>query len=204
MSTNSKKDIELIKYPNEILYEIQNNNNYRSINRLFMEPETLNTIVFFAKLINAKQILELGSAIGFSSIWLATSLPETNITSLEHNLKYFNSAQNYLKKTKIENLNLINTDITEHTKSLKDSSFDIVIQDSKKALYPNHLEETIRLTRTGGLIIADDTMLATKGYPDKITKHINEYNNLVFNHPNLESIMLSCGDGILISKVFKK
>lgn len=190
-----------IKYPDPVLYEIEKGEGFRDITRLFMEPESISLIVFMAKLSSAKRVLELGTGIGFSSIWLASSLPDVEITSIEHNKKYFDTATNFFKKTTINNLKLINTEISDYFKSASDNSFDIIIQDAKKAEYPKFLEETIRITKQGGLIIADDVLLSTKGYPARISKYLEEYNKLVFKHPSLESVLIPVGDGLCISRV---
>lgn len=192
---------KFIKYPDPILHEIEEGKGFRDITRLFMEPETLSLIVFLAKLIGAKKILELGTGIGFSSIWLASALPSVEITSIEHNKKYFDTAKNFLTKIKIKNLNLLNMEINDYIKNVEGSSFDIVIQDSKKALYPGLLEETIRITKATGLIVADDVLLPLKGYPERISKYLDEYNKIVFNHPRLLSTIVPIGDGVCISKL---
>jgi len=187
----------------KILLEILNDTKLFNVKRLFMKEASLNFLSFLLKLVKPKKILELGSCVGFSSIYLAQELKNTTIISIEHNLKYYEIAKYYLNKAKLKNLTFIYDDISNYQKTIKTSYFDLIIEDSKKALYTKHLEPNIRITKNGGLIITDDIMLDKNIYPEKITKHLDAFKELVKNHKNLETIFINVGNGISLSKVIK-
>jgi len=190
-----------MNYPNKILFELINDPKVTNIKRLFMEEETLKFLVFLFKILKPKKILELGSCVGFSVIYLASIFKHTKFTSIEHNAAYFELSKYYLAKAKLKNICFVCDNISNYQKTVKDNTYDIIIEDSKKALYTKHLEENIRIAKNDGLIIADDIMLDKTIYPEKITKHLDAFKDLVKNHKNLETIFINVGNGISVSKV---
>jgi predicted O-methyltransferase YrrM len=77
--------------------------------------------------------------------------------------------------------------------------FDMILQDSDKALYPLLLDRCVDLTREYGVIIADDALFKPRGIPDKFSAPVHRYNELVFADPRLLSTILPIGDGITVS-----
>jgi len=152
--------------------------------------------------LNAKSVLELGTCIGYSGIWMAEALKKTGgtLTTIDYDLALLKEARvNFEKAGVTDRIKIIEGDITEVTKRLKDGSFDMVFQDARKSLYPIMLEECIRLVRVGGLIIADDTLYSRKGTAEKLNKHLEEYNRLALSDKRLYSVIIPIGQGLTIS-----
>ena len=133
---------------------------------------------------------------------MAEALKRTNgiLTTIDYDLALLKEARaNFEKAGVSDRVKIIEGDITEVTKKLKNETFDIVIQDARKSLYPVMLEECLRLVRVGGVIIADDTLYSRKGTAEKLVSHLEKYNKLVFNDSRLYSTIASVGQGLTIS-----
>jgi len=170
--------------------------------RSFIEPEVAKIICLLIRTTNAKKVLEMGTCIGYSGIWISEALKHTKgkLTTIEYDEILIKEAkQNFKNAGVTDQVDLIEGDILKMTKNFEDNSFDMVLQDSKKSLYPELLEECIRLTRNGGLIITDDTLYRPKGITEKLSAHTHRYNEMVFDDKRLYSTIINVGDGITLS-----
>ena len=170
--------------------------------RSFIEPEVAKIICLLIRTMNAKKVLELGTCIGYSGIWIAEALKSTGgkLTTIEYDEILIKEAkQNFKNADVTDQIDLIEGDILKITSSFENNFFDIVVQDSKKSLYPELLEECIRVTRSGGMIIADDTLYRPKGITEKLSAHTHRYNEMVFSDKRLYSTIINVGDGITMS-----
>ncbi|RUT44432.1 O-methyltransferase [Paenibacillus anaericanus] len=169
-------------------------------------PEVGKLLGLLIRLIDAKSVLEFGSCIGYSTIWIAEALKETcgELLSIEYNENILTEAKKNVERAGLDQVvNFRLGDASEIIKSLS-GPYDLIIQDCDKALYPEMLEECIRLTRLNGIIIADDTLFKPMGIPDKFSRPVDEYNHKVFSDDRLYSIILPIGDGITISIKIKE
>ena len=156
------------------------------------------------QLTNAKNVLELGTCIGYSTVTLAGAVKKTGgmLTAIEISQNHVKETKKNLQEANLDNcVNLILGDAKEELKKL-DGPFDFILQDSLKVLYPEMLEECIQKTREGGIIAADDTLFHPMGMKEKYSKPMHKYNKLVFADARLESTIIPIGDGLTIS--FKK
>ncbi len=189
-------------YDNSLLKSMKEQSSTLADTRSFVEPELARLMNTFIISLNAKSVLELGTCIGYSGIWMAEALKKTGgtLTTIDYDLALLKEARvNFEKAGVTDRIKIIEGDITEVTKRLKDGSFDMVFQDARKSLYPIMLEECIRLVRVGGLIIADDTLYSRKGTAEKLNKHLEEYNRLALSDKRLYSVIIPIGQGLTIS-----
>lgn len=156
-----------------------------------------------------KKILELGTAIGYSAILMAKSMPEDcMITTIENYEKRIPIAQENIEKSGFKDrIRLIEGDAMEVLKQMKDS-FDFVFLDAAKAQYMNYLEEILRLMPKGGILIADNVLqdgelMESKYVIDRrnrtIHSRMREYLYRVKNMEELETSIIPIGDGITLS-----
>ncbi|ERJ13228.1 O-methyltransferase [Haloplasma contractile] len=153
------------------------------------------------RLTGATRILELGSCIGYSTMWLSEGMKQTNgkVISIEYNKKLYDEAkENLAHANLLEYAELIHGDANNIVKQLP-GKFDIILQDSNKLLYPDLLEQCIKLTRKNGIIIADDTLFKPMDIPNELSDPVHRYNELVFSDKRLYSTILPIGDGITVS-----
>ncbi|MCX6112894.1 MAG: O-methyltransferase [Proteobacteria bacterium] len=203
------KDMEIreyirsfIKYDNPSLPDMEIQGKTWADTRSFIEPEVAKVICLLIRTMDAKKVLEMGTCIGYSGIWMAEALKHTGgkLTTIEYDEILIKEAkQNFKNAGVTDHIELIEGDILKITQKFENGYFDMVVQDSKKSLYPELLEECIRVTRRGGMIITDDTLYRPKGITEKLSVHTHRYNEMVFNDKRLYSTIINVGDGITLS-----
>jgi predicted O-methyltransferase YrrM len=163
-------------------------------------------------LIKPKKILEIGMAIGFSSIYMSGFIPEDgSITTIDRYPYMIERAkENFERFGKNDKINMIVGDAVEVLKTL-DDEYDMVFMDAAKGQYINILPDVIRLTKKGGLIIADDVLQDGRVAMERLevprrqrTMHtrLNEFLSEISNNEGLRSSILTIGDGVaLIQKL---
>lgn len=158
---------------------------------------------------NPKRILEIGTAVGYSAACFARYTNENCIIdSIEIDEERYNEACGNIKLIGVEDkINLFLGNAVEILPTLNEK-YDIVFIDAAKSKYEIFLEEGLRLSQKGSLIIADNILY--KGYvmsdynkhkQRTAVRHLREYIRLVTENPKLETEILEVGDGLAISKV---
>jgi predicted O-methyltransferase YrrM len=153
------------------------------------------------RLIQAQRVLEFGTSIGYSTIWLAEALRsvEGRLISVEYDKALYEETKRNVRAAGLSSIvELIWGDAQTVIKEVE-GPFDMILQDSDKSLYPVLLERCVNLTRKNGLIIADDALFKPMGIAEKFSDPIHSYNELVFSDPRLYSTILPIGDGLTIS-----
>lgn len=150
---------------------------------------------------NSKRVLEFGTCLGYSTVWIAQALKETGgrLISVEYRKDLYEITKRNIELAGLsEVVELILGDASEVINTVE-GPFDIILQDSDKSLYSPMLEKCIRLTRKNGLIIADDALFKPMGIPEKFSDPVHEYVKKIFADKRLYSTMLPIGDGVAIS-----
>ncbi|OWZ84432.1 O-methyltransferase [Natranaerobius trueperi] len=194
-----------ITLDNENLKLIETEEKQRDDTQPSIELEIGKLLGLLARLMDAKNVLELGTCLGYSTIWLGEAVKSTNgkVLSIERGSKLYQDAKKNIERAKLENyVELLLGDVSQVIYDLQ-GPYDIIFQDSQKSLYPKLLDKTIELTKPGGLIIADDTLFKIKGAPRNLGASMDEYNKLVFDDNRLYSTILPVGDGVTISYKLK-
>lgn len=167
----------------------------------------IRTITFLMK---PRDILELGTAVGYSSIMLALTdeSHESRIDTVEDWEPRIPLAEANIREAGLaERINLIHGDALEVMRDMK-KTYDLVFIDAAKGQYPDYLKEAMRLTRTGSVIIADNILqdgeiMESKFIVERrdrtIHKRIREFLEMVSKDERLETSILPVGDGITFS-----
>lgn len=161
-----------------------------------------------ASAVGARRILEIGTCIGYSGIWLARALPADGmLITMEMNED----------RAKIAKANFVRAGVSDRVsvmvgdaqlKIVKVSGpFDLIFQDGAKPLYNTLLEPLVRLLRPGGLLVTDNVLWdghVVPGYRDEPvtdadTRAIAEYNERIHSHPQLLTSVVPLRDGVAIS-----
>lgn len=151
--------------------------------------------------LNAQRVLEFGTCLGYSTVWIAQALKETGgkLISIEYNKDLYEATKRNVELAGLsDTVNLVLGNASEVIEVL-DGPFDIILQDSDKSLYSSMLEKCINLTRKNGLIIADDALFMPMGIPEKFSGPMHRYIERVFSDDRLYSTILPIGDGVVIS-----
>jgi predicted O-methyltransferase YrrM len=155
-------------------------------------------------------ILEIGTAVGYSASQFARFAPNSHIDTIELNEERANEAKENVKKMGVQNqINIIIGNAVDILPTLN-KEYDIIFIDANKGKYPVFLEEGIRLVRNGGIILADNILY--KGYvlsdynkhkQRTAVRHLREYIAQTIEDERLDSQILEVGDGLAISRVKK-
>ena len=173
--------------------------------------ETLEVIESYLKQNKPKNILEIGTAVGYSAICFTKILAENGqIDTIERDTERVKQARENIKKAKVaEKINIYEGDAVEILPTLN-KKYDVVFIDAAKGKYPFFLKEALRMIKSNGIIFADNILY--KGYVmSDYNKHkqrtavrnLREYIKEVSENPNLETEILEVGDGLAISKIKK-
>lgn len=154
-----------------------------------------------------KQILEVGTAIGFSAL-LMSEFTDGHITTIENYDKRIPIARdNFKKYHKEDQITLLEGDAMEVLKAL-DGPYDFIFMDAAKGQYIHYLPEIMRLLSPGGVLISDNVMqdgdiieskYAVTRRDRTIHKRMREYLYTLKHHEELETSILTLGDGVAVS-----
>ncbi|KAB3537349.1 O-methyltransferase [Alkaliphilus pronyensis] len=160
------------------------------------------------KSVKAKKILEVGTAIAYSTIIFSYAMgSDGHITTIERNEKMIEEAKNNIKRAGLEkNIRLIQGDAEDILKFL-DAEYDIIFLDGAKGQYNEFLNDCLQQLKSGGLLISDNIlfkgMVATDNYAVRrkrtITNRMRTYLETICNHPQLDTSIIPIGDGLAIS-----
>lgn len=156
-----------------------------------------------------KRILEVGSAVGFSTLLMSTYNPaDCEIVTIENYEKRIPIAkENFRKAGKEEQITLLEGDAQEILKTLT-GSFDFIFMDAAKGQYINFLPEVLRLLEDGGILLSDNVLqdgdiveshFAVERRNRTIYKRMREYLYVLKHHELLETSILPLGDGVTLS-----
>ena len=213
---NTSKSLTYIRnlYANEdILLKNVRNQCLLNDRAITINPEEGKLIQTLIKLGNIKNILEIGTLYGYSTIWFARGIEGNGkITTIEkepENAKIARENFNKLENNLSSSIEIINGDANEELEKLvqKQLVFDMVFIDADKSSYPNYLNFTDKLLKKGGLIVADNTFLSGAVYNDYLTdrirfkaqKNMRLFNKMLADKTKYQSIMINTDEGLSIA-----
>ena len=153
-----------------------------------------------------QNILEIGTAIGFSGCLMLLLSTNSKLTTIEKSDDAIIVAKrNFEKSNLIERVTILQGDATEIIKTLK-SKFDFIFLDGPKSQYLYQLPFLLNLLTKNGLILADNVLFRGMIKGDvpinrrykKIVLNLQKLIQEVENNPELDSEILSIGDGLMI------
>lgn len=156
-----------------------------------------------------RKILEVGTAVGFSAVFMAEYGPEDcRITTIENYAKRIPEARrNFRESGYEERITLLEGDAEEVLKTLQEP-FDFVFMDAAKGQYIRLLPEVLRLMRPGSVLISDNVLqdgdlvesrFLVERRNRTIYKRMREYLFELKHQDRLETSILPLGDGITVS-----
>ena len=180
-----------------------------------IEDESLDVITTILKLVKPNKILEVGTAVGYSAINFSKYLVGENskVKTVEIKENMYNKAMENIASMELnDKIEVVLADATEYMKSIPTTQqYDIVFIDAAKGQYLVYLEEAIRLTRVGGVIIADNMLYRGRTLSDynehkhrTATNRLREYLAIMKEDERLDSTLIKIGDGLAVSIVLKK
>jgi predicted O-methyltransferase YrrM len=170
--------------------------------------ETASFLRFFLKQIKAKNVLEVGTAIGFSASLMLDAMGEgSHVTTIDRfDVMIKKAKANFEKLGVQEQVTLLEGDAKEVLPTLE-GPYDFIFMDSAKSKYIEFLPECLRLLKVDGVLMIDDVFQAgtimhdIKEIPRSqrtIYRKLNELYDVVLNHEDLTVTILPLGDGVLM------
>ena len=159
--------------------------------------------------IGARRVLEIGTAVGYSGIWMAGALPPDGmLITMEKDPDRARVAREHFARAGLaDRVSVIVGDAA--LKLVKVSGpFDLIFQDGAKPLYSTLLDRLVGLLRPGGLLVTDNVLwdgevvpgyAATPRKNAEDTRAIAEYNERLAAHPALWTSIVPLRDGVAIS-----
>lgn len=172
-------------------------------------PEQGQFLHFLARLIGARNVLEVGVFMGYSSSWIALALPPGGrILACDVSEEYTGIARNTWREAGVEDkIDLRLAPALETLDSLiaagQSGAFDMAFIDADKANYSNYYERALQLVRPGGLIAADNTLwdgsVADPADKDPDTEAIRAFNLKLHGDERVALTLATIGDGVTLA-----
>ena len=177
--------------------------------RMQIAPEQGQFMYMLVKLIRARQILEIGTFTGYSSLCMAMALPDDGrITTCDVSAEYTDTAIKYWQEANVEHkIELRLAPAIETLQQMIDSgntgSFDLMFIDAEKTEYEDYYSLGLQLLRSGGLIIVDNVLwngsVADASDQDPDTVAIRAFNENRSKDDRVELCMLPVADGLTLA-----
>ena len=155
-----------------------------------------------------KNILEIGTAIGFSASLMATASPQAKVTTIDrYELMYSRAKANFEKLGLADRITQLEGDAADILPTLEQGKYDFLFMDSAKAKYIEFFPYCMDVLEVGGVLVVDDIFQGGTILEDvmerprrvrKIHRRLNMFLDLVQSDSTLKSTLLPLGDGIIM------
>lgn len=167
----------------------------------------------YARLINAKTVFEMGSAIGYSTIWWARALGEGGkVHYTDGSRANADEAQRYFEQAGVADRIEVHVGDALEVLSERKEQFDILFNDIDKHDYPRAFRMAAARVRRGGLFISDNALwsgkvayaagnpdLAAGEAPDQTTRGVVELNRLLYESKDWFTTIVPLRDGVAVA-----
>jgi len=167
-------------------------------------PAVARVLYQLALITRAKTVFEMGSAIGYSTIWWARAVGDGGrVIYTDGDRKNADRARKYFERAGVADRITIHVGDALELLSEQKDQFDIIFNDVDKTDYPRVLRLAVPKVRSGGLFITDNTLwsgrVATQHPPDENTKAIQEFNRALYDTSDFFSTLLPLRDGVSVA-----
>jgi len=174
-----------------------------------VDPEVGALLRVLAISVGANRMLELGTAIGYSGIWLAGALsPDGMLLTMEIDPERAQEARDNFARAGVDDRVSVIVGDARLKLAKVSGPFDLIFQDGDKTFYTPALDRLVSLLRPGGLLVTDNVLWdgevvpGFKAKPERdavLTQAIAEYNERLAAHPRLLTATVPLRDGVSIS-----
>lgn len=182
---------------------------YASENNVpIIEKDSIAFIMKYIKKNNIKSVLEIGSAIGYSTILMASSNQDTIVTTIERDeTRYMECLKNVKKCGMEKKINVVYQDALELNLS-EDLKYDLIFIDAAKGQYIKFFEKYKNFLNPNGTIITDNinfhgyvgqSSKLDKGNLKSLVEKIEKYIEFLKTNPELDTKFYDIGDGLSVS-----
>ena len=193
---------------NPIQEEIINyNKSLGDVKRMQVDPVQCHFLHLMIKVSNIKNVLEIGTFTGLSTLSISLALPDDGkLITIDKNEDTNKIAIDFFKKAdQNHKIQTIINPALDTLEELSNQKFDMVFIDADKMNYKKYYEKSLGLTNQGGLIIIDNVLwhgeVVDEKNDDKFTINIREFNKFVSEDKRVEQIIIPLGDGMTVCRV---
>ena len=165
-------------------------------------PAVARILYQLAIISGAKKIFEMGSAIGYSTIWWARAVGDGGrVVYTDGDPKNADKARRYFERAGVSQRIKVRVGDAFEFLSEEKEHYDIVFNDVDKIDYPRAFRLALPRLKTGGLFITDNVLWSgkvAKPNPDATTKAILEFNKLIYESKDLLTTILPIRDGVAV------
>lgn len=185
----------------------------RETNQKILVPRMLSghyqgrLLSMISKLVNPKNILEIGTYTGYSALCLAEGIqPNGELHTIDRNEELVDFQRKYFDKSNYGHQIFQHLGNALDIIPTLDKMFDLVFIDADKENYSNYFHAVIDKLNTGGVILSDNVLWSGKILEtsfkknDACTPALIEYNVLLKNDKRIETVLLPIRDGLTISR----
>lgn len=185
--------------PDEALTAAELSHQQENIPLINVSPNLGKLLNLFAKLTNAKRILEVGTLAGYSTIWMAKALPEDGkLISLEIDPRHAEVARKNIERAGLSSKVEIRVgkaiDLLPRLVKENEDPFDMIFIDADKPPYTEYFEWSLKLSRPGTLIIADNVIRDGKvldpNHDDPMVKGAQRFNKALAANQHVSATIL--------------
>jgi caffeoyl-CoA O-methyltransferase len=167
-------------------------------------PAVARVLQQLALMINARTVFELGSAIGYSTIWWAQAVGENGrVIYTDGDSKNAERARGYFGRAGVSKRITLHTGDALEFLSEQKEEFDIIFNDVDKDDYPRVLRLVSPRLRKGGLFLTDNVLwsgrVTEKSPKESSTKAIQEFNRKLADSPEFYTTILPIRDGLAVA-----
>jgi predicted O-methyltransferase YrrM len=192
----------LLPSRDEVLSEMESQAAKRDIP--IVGPAVGRILYQLALIVGAKAIYELGSAIGYSTIWWARAVGEGGrVIYTDGDRKKADEARGYFARAGVSKQVTLKIGDALELLSEEKQQFDIIFNDVDKESYPRVFRLAVPRLRKGGLFVTDNVLwsgkVAEKSPAEDSTRAIVEFNRLLYGSPDLFTTILPIRDGVAVA-----
>lgn len=167
-------------------------------------PAVARMFYLLAQISGARRIFEMGSAIGYSTIWWARAAgPKAEIYYTDGDPKNAERARGFFKRAGVEKRIHVMTGDALAMLDRTRGTFDLIFIDVDKHQYPAAMRKAVPRLKRGGLLVVDNTLWSgrvTRKADSKETHGVQEFNRLVYGMKGLFPVMIPLRDGVTVCR----
>jgi len=169
-------------------------------------PAVGRLLALLVEITGARRIFEMGSAIGYSTLWMARAAgPDAEVFYSDGNPANAKRAQESFSRAGVAQRIRVQVGDAIELLDRTTGNFDLIFCDVDKHQYPDVFRKAVGRIRSGGLLIADNTLWSSRvtrkpKASDKATRGILEFNKLCYASKDLFPVLVPLRDGVLICR----
>lgn len=167
-------------------------------------PAVGRLLALVVEICGAKRIFEMGSAVGYSTIWLARAAgPGAEVYYTDGDPENARHAREYFRRAGVAGrIHILVGDAVRLIDQVP-GKFDLIFNDVNKHQYPAAFRKAVPRLRRGGLLLADNALWfgrVTRKATDRATRGIQTFNRLIYSSKELFPVIVPLRDGVAICR----